>query len=89
MVVDHKQGTIGNLVRTFYSPTAVPGESWIQYSESALVKSLCHFLTASYLCRVNTEATIMDEMISPFLDYVGFQMAHDTTIVIIPPYLGK
>lgn len=41
-------------MRTLYLPTAVPGESWIQYSESALVNNLCHFLTASYLNQVTT-----------------------------------
>ena len=37
------------------APTAVPGESCTQYSESALVKNLFQTLIASYLCPAASE----------------------------------
>lgn len=77
-------------MRALYSPTAVPGESWIQYSESALVNSLCHFLTASYLPGSPSQQKLVGEGgDSPFLDYTSFQVVHDAAIVIVPPYLGE
>ena len=42
---------IATIKMYIYSLTAVPGESWTQYSESALVRNLCQSRIASYLGR--------------------------------------
>ena len=71
-------------------PTAVPGVSCTQYSESGLVINLFHVRMASYLVIVSITIHLTEERKrQPFLDLVWVQRIHDTPIVIIPPHLSK
>lgn len=74
------------------SQRTVPAVSCTQYSESGLARRLCHVLIASYLgprsAHIDDQHANQPHFL-PILDQRWVQMAHHTSIVVIPPNLRK
>lgn len=73
-------------------PTAVPGDSWTQYSESGLERSLYQVRIASYLHSYQPNPipnTCTCTSHSPWLDLIGLEVAQHAAVVVVPPHLDK